>query len=1369
MNRLYRFAPLIWLLGGLLIALFVGIRTHLDNDVRIEEAFSVMANRAANQLERRIRTYEYGLRGARGTLISTGEEKINRETFRRYSASRDIDREFPGARGFGFIRRVPHDRKAAFLRSARADGWPEFRIKELNPNPDEHFVIQYIEPVERNLQAVGLDIASESNRRSAALYAMRENRIAITKPVTLVQADGRKNNGFLILLPVYRNGMPIETEADRERAAYGWTYAPLVIDEVMAGFDYKEGHFSLRIEDVKADGGIKTFFTSENFKPENSLHLHRSIPLQIGGREWSLDIQATPRFINDLNLTSPWKLGGTISAISLLLALLTGIFQAASERSLKLANAAALHRSNERYRVVIEGAKEYAIVQLDADGYITAWNSGAENIKGYSAAEAIGQHFSVFYPEELRNTDKLRQLLTSASDIGPHEDEDWRLRKDGSRFWAAVTIAPLHDEHGQLVGYSEITRDITLRREREQALRTLSATQQAILKHAGSAIIATTETGLITLFNPSAERLLGYAADEMIGKLTPAAFHDGDEVVARAGRLSQELGVDIAPGFEAFVAKARRGLVDTNEWTYITKTGRRKAVLLSVTGLFDENRALLGFVGLAIDLSEQKRHEAELEAAREEAERATRAKSDFLANMSHEIRTPMNAILGMTQLVLQSDLQTQQRDYLSKAFSASKALLAILNDILDYSKIEAGRVELEQREMSLETTLANALSLFGAQAEQKGLELVFDAPGELPSPLIGDPLRISQVLSNLLGNAVKFTAQGVVTLKVECTQLSERISRIRFSVSDTGIGMTQAQMGQLFKPFSQADTSITRRYGGTGLGLSITKNLVDLMGGTLSVTSTQGQGSTFSFEIDLPHDEKSSQKNPALQRIGITKALIVDDQNSAAQVLKLQLNSWGVSATVTLSGTKALSLLEQAEQEGHPYDLLLLDWRMPDMDGISVVKKLEQRIAAGGLKHMPVVMMVSAYSREQLLNRIGQLRVAAVLSKPVMPSSLFNTLLGLGEDGEKGIASPSAAEHYASYREIARPLQGRRILLVEDNHLNQQVAKAFLSDAGMQVSVAENGLQALEALKIEHFDAVLMDLQMPEMDGLEATRRIRQSPDHANLPILAMTAAVLKDDQSACFAAGMNGFIAKPIEPTELIKTLCKWILPAVDQPELAGTPASPQQQPSRLSARLAQLPGIDAVAALERVAGNEALYTTLLLDFAGRCNALAGQAADLADSDQLAGLIHQIKGESANLGLHSVAELSFQLEVAMTEEDAPGTDRLLALLGDTLREMGAHITSALQPLSIAGQLNTENNGASIDLDAFNQKVAALLPLLRSQRMQAVGLARGLEATLGETDYKDEFSIILNQISQLQFKQSLELLEPFIVKVNKGN
>ncbi|MDE2600530.1 MAG: response regulator [Rhodocyclaceae bacterium] len=1365
MSRLYRFAPLWGLFLGCSAALFVGVRTQQANDARVAAAFEVLASRAASQVQRRMGSYEYGLRGLRGAVIGAGDAGMTRDIFSRYMSSRNLEREFPGARGFGLVRRIAPSQERAFLQAARRDGWPDFHVTQLQPNDGDRFVIQYIEPVSRNLPAVGLDIASEKSRHAAALRSMRDGEVALTEPIALVQKDDHAKNGFLLLLPIYRPDMPVDGEAPREAALFGWSFVAVAMDEALNDFDYRDNRFSLQIHDYDAPAELQTFYRAADFDAPGQPGLQTSITIPVGGREWTVDVQATPAFIGSLNLDSPWVLGGAVAALSVLLSMLMAMIQIATKRNAALAAAETLHRGNERYRALVNGVNDYAIIQLDTKGKVTAWNSGAEVIKGYTADEAIGKHFSLFYPTEMLTPDYLDTKLARAAAHGSDQDEGWRVRKDGSRFWAAVTITPLRDDNGDIVGYSKITRDLTEKREQENALRDLNALQQAILDNAGVAIIACTRGGIIRLFNPSAEKLLGYTAAELVKKYSPSIFHDQEEVFERAEALSMELGVRVEPGFETFVIKAKNGGVDRHNWTYIAKDGRRIPVQLSITGLFDEERNLLGYVGLAVDLTDQKRREAEIVAARELAERATRAKSEFLANMSHEIRTPMNAILGMTQLVLQSDLQAQQRDYLGKAFSASKALLAILNDILDYSKIEAGRMELEHREMSLEATLSNTLALFGAQAEQKGLELVLDAPAELPGPLQGDPLRLSQVLSNLLGNAIKFTERGVVTLKVECLSQEQRACRMRFSVADTGIGMSAEQVGRLFVPFSQADTSITRRFGGTGLGLSISKTLVDLMGGALRVESEPGKGSSFSFEIDFQRTSVVPARQESMQRIGIHRALVVDDQETAALVLKLQLNSWGIAARVAGSGAVALSLLAEAERKGAPFDLMLLDWKMPEMDGLALATTIEEKVDSGALTHMPIVMMVSAYSRDELLRHIGALRISAVLSKPIMPSLLFNTLMELEAPGAG--AARETPDPAARYKNLAAPLQNAHVLLAEDNPLNQQVALAFLDAAGIQVTVVDNGRLALEHVEAEpqRYDAVLMDLQMPEMDGLEATLRIRQLPGCETLPIIAMTAAVMERDQQACMEAGMNDFIAKPIEPERLIQRLCHWIRPQAAS-TTSGAPVVAAQPD--LPDALLKRPDIDTTTAVHRMAGNRAIYLRLLRDFAMQAGTLEARIA-AADRGELSMLIHQLKSETGNLGLNRLSELCAALEPALNDAQAPMPTQDIAALRAGLRTMAVDLIAALPPAD-----TTDKDSARRVLDAaeivqLRAQLRQLMPLLASQRMQALSLADSIAALLVDTDLGADFGGIHDKIRQLRFPAAYPQLEALIAAVEKSN
>ena len=1358
-----RWSPLIGLSVGLLLASWLAISVHRQNQSDLDESFDLLTQRVLLQLQRRMQLYEYGLRGARGALIAGGDEWIGRERFRAYSASRDYAREFPGALGFGFIRRVPASDEEAFLQYARADGWPDFSIRQLAPHTGERFVVQYIEPVANNNRVgVGLDVASESNRRNAAIQALRTGSAVITDPIMLVPVDGKKNPGFLILLPAYRVGAPLATEADREAAGYGWVFAPLSIEEVLRDFDFYEDRIAISISAVDGAGVVQPFYQSGGMAEADTVLRRKTQHIEVFGKEWQLTVHEQPALATSSNLNSPWMAFGIVLMLSLVGTMATDVLQRANSRIERAEADSRLNETNRRYRQLIDGVKDYAIIQIDTEGRVTGWNSGAERIKGYSANEILGRHMSVFYPPGEITPEALEQELAVARESGFAHDEGWRVRKDGTRFWASVTITPIYDDEGQITGYSKITRDLTEKRAQEIELKRLVGVQKAILDNAGVAIITTDMKGFITLFNPSAERLLGYRSDEVIGKLTPAAFHDLDEVAEKARALAEELGVSVMPGLAMLSAKALRGEVDTSEWTYVTKSGQRKPVLLTVTGIFDEAGTPLGTVGLAADLTEQKRYQTELVSARVAAERANMAKSSFLANMSHEIRTPMNAILGMTQLVLQGTLDLQQRSLLEKAFAASKALLNILNDVLDYSKVETGHMQLEVRELSLESLLANAASLFVHQAEQKALEFILDIPPDLPPQVLGDPLRLTQVLSNLLSNALKFTSEGSVTLSARSERTSAQMCRVRFSIADSGIGMNRSQTAQLFKPFTQADASVTRKYGGTGLGLSICKRLVELMGGVIEVRSTPGQGSEFYFDIDmaLPATDLSVQRKPS--RLPFERALIVDDQIAAAHVLQVMLHSWKVDTSCCDSAAAAVEELKQAMASGRPFDLVVTDWQMPEMDGLGLVDRIQQLVARGSLPHMPTIVMVSMYAQEDLMEQLRGRPIAALLSKPVLPSALLNTLTGtVYEKAGPQLASPGVAATYNNYISAAAPLRGKRILLAEDNEVNQQVATAFLQSAGLEVSVACNGLQAVEMAQSGQFAVILMDMHMPEMDGLEATRQIRSIPACARTPIIAMTAAVMQEDKKACFDAGMDDFVGKPIEPEELIGALRKWTGTAASPtPVTSVAHVVPPSDSDEVLERLRLVEGVDIASAITRMGGDRDLYLRLIQGFASRADSLVEQLNTLPLTD-LPALAHKVKGECANLGLSLMASSCADLETAMKQRPEQRPAEAISLLGNYLRAFSAQmVQTVLVAPRISDGARTENL-ADEDWEEVVTLLDQLPALLKEQRMQAVKHSDRLQEILKGTRWQMQYLLVHSHVSQLQFAAASGALREF--------
>jgi PAS domain S-box-containing protein len=546
-----------------------------------------------------------------------------------------------------------------------------------------------------------------------------------------------------------------------------------------------------------------------------------------------------------------------------------------------------------------------------------------------------------------------------------------------------------------------------------------------------------------------------------------------------------------------------------------------------------ERRLLTVFAQMLVNVQKRRETEESLRLSREQAEAASRSKSEFLANMSHEIRTPMNAVIGLSQILLGTDLNDEQRDYLGKIHGSSRLLLGIINDILDYSKIEAGKLELESRPFRMDQLLDQMATLFGSAAGEKGLELVFRVAPDVPRTLLGDALRLGQVLTNLLANALKFTEEGTVEVRIARLGGDTDQARLRFQVSDTGIGMDAGQVDRLFQAFSQADSSTTRKYGGTGLGLVISRKLVERMGGNLEVASSPGEGSVFSFDLVLPVSRADTDPRN-VRKIADARVLVVDDHAVARTVLREILESWRCRVEEAASGASAVQAVIEAERARMPFDFILMDWKMPgEIDGLEAIRQLFRLRKEGVLTGTGApAIIVSGYNRDDLpKDRSG---LNGFLGKPVTASNLLDTLLEAhGEKPQPGKPSQPARAPTPSFA-------GAAILLVEDNALNQEVAKRMLQRTGAVVTLAENGVEAVELATTRHFDLVLMDLQMPIMDGLEATRRIRlERPD---LPIIALSAAVMEIDRNGAREAGMNGHLAKPIDTVELYRTLTLWL-----------------------------------------------------------------------------------------------------------------------------------------------------------------------------------------------------------------------------------
>jgi two-component system sensor histidine kinase/response regulator len=663
--------------------------------------------------------------------------------------------------------------------------------------------------------------------------------------------------------------------------------------------------------------------------------------------------------------------------------------------------------------------------------------------------------------------------------------------------------------------------------------------------------------------------------------------------------------------------------------------------------------------------------EQELKVAKEKSEEATAMKSIFLANMSHEIRTPMNAVIGMAYLALKTPLSEKQRDYVSKIHNAGTSLLGVINDILDFSKIEAGRLDIETVDFHLDDVIASATSITAQKAQDKGLEFLAEVEKSVPQNLVGDPLRLGQVITNLINNAIKFTEQGEVYLKAELLEEIGERARLRFSVKDTGIGMTPEQAARLFQAFSQADASTTRKHGGTGLGLTISKRLVELMGGEIGLESEPGAGSTFRFTVLLGVASGPAQSRIVPEQLRTASALVVDDNAAARDILVHALDGICARVEAVSSGEEAIATVKQHDSD-RPYDVIFMDWRMPGMDGIQAARLIKEDTQ---LKTHPAVVLVTAFGREEVREEAERIHMDGFLLKPVTASMLVDTLVTLFAGARPDRTALAPADRHADR------LRGMRILLAEDNEINQQIAVELLEGVGATVEVANDGLEAVRKLLDQpfppNFDVVLMDLQMPEMDGYQATRKIRSDPRFASFPIIAMTAHATMEERQKCLDAGMNGHVSKPIDPSSLFDTLERFVSPA-----MKGRAVPPQEPATAAAAEadaLPEVPGLNTAEGLMRVAGNKKLYRKLLRQFSSaEADAAQRIAAALTEKDRALAerMAHTVKGVAGNIGASAIQNAAASLEKAIAGS-APAAE--VEVWRVSLAESLAHLIHGLK------------------------------------------------------------------------------------------
>jgi PAS domain S-box-containing protein len=952
---------------------------------------------------------------------------------------------------------------------------------------------------------------------------------------------------------------------------------------------------------------------------------------------------------------------------------------------------------------------------VDSDGKCIFINYKALELVGYSEHEVLGHntHRLFHYERPFHKQYEWSEcpVLKTLNDRKTRSVEEYFITKSGELFPTSLTVAPM-DNGGAIVVFRDVSEQRSLYKTLQSERDLFSEGPVFTIKW------IPTEHWPIEYVSRNVETILGYTSDEMTQEefIYSEIIHPDD-----LERISTEVSENINNNKIAFEQSYRLRCKD-GEYRWFYDFTRLK---------WDEFGKLVSIYGYMFDQTQLKQIQEEMKIAKEEAEDASRAKGNFLANMSHEIRTPMNAIIGLSQLLLDGGIEPRYYDTIQKIHGSSRMLLGIINDILDYSKIEAGKMELETKSFELEDIFSQLRVIFIQSAYKKELELYFRMGSDVPRIVIGDELRLDQVLTNLLSNALKFTSKGNVTLSIDVKERRDDSAVICFSVSDTGIGMSSEQLDKIFSPFTQADSSTTRKYGGTGLGLAISKRLVEAMGGELSVQSSPNEGTEFSFEIEM--NVLSWEKNHSPIGVKPYHVLIVDDQKISRDILRGMVERFGCSAVESSNGESAIIKVLEADRDGKQFDFILMDWIMPGMDGKTAIREIKRMAEEGILRHnIPSILMVSAHvDSHQQENDLG---IDRYLSKPVTSSTLFDALC----QNKNGIIR--------SHTTVIPDLDGIRILLAEDNEINQDVAMMMLSRAGIEADVASNGQIAVERYfqSPERYALILMDLQMPVMSGYEATMEIRKRD--TSIPIIALTAAAMIEDRQKVMEAGMNDHLSKPIEMEELYRVISKWTKPLS---------MSTNEEANLIDKKRV----FDEEYLMEVVGKNHQSFEILIRKMA---RSLDREFADIIDhirngSADAPTQIHALKGVSGNIGAHEVCEISTRINRLYQEGEIP-SEKEISELFDAIKSLREVLEIRLSRESIPKKGAVDS---SVELaPLFESLRSALMRGDVVDDLQVADVAVLLEGKVDENELKEW----LDAIEEFEYDKAFDVMKRWNVE-----
>jgi|GEM_PF-1200148 len=1579
---------------GVVISSLSSWYVYQQNQTRVQSYIESLSVEIEELVKKRFEHYEYGLKSVKGLVFGSGIANLNRATFKSYIESSNLPVEFPGARGFGFIRRVPLAFESQYIEQVIADDALDFSIRTFTPHNKDRFIIEYIYPVNKNDGATGLDIGSEKMRRMAALESAEDGNTKLTAPITLVQAEGKKRRGFLLLLPIYDKVLPFNSANNKINNTLGWAYAPLVVDEVLAELGISQKGARLTITDEIESRPFYESAESPNIQFIYSTHTEKNIEFM--GRKWFLHIDSLPPIAEILGLWSPVWIGllsllivtllgfiiwlGLITKKSedqyisridirsffkslavkkLLLAyfLLIIIFiviiaflrfpeqiQEKSKSLLSLVHQShnILERNNQEYKEdliflsstsplnglinsiknkensipspllhewklrLIEIFKAYIIsspnvyqvrlIQQTRNGYeIVRVERRGEAIyvvpeaelqfKGdrpyvanaielergevllsdielnkennalelphrptYRYSSPVFDYQGILFGVVIINVDakkllaELNKLPLSdevlyvtnstgdfiihpdnsklfGTDIGsPFKWEDefrpsslpfdkenintaiWKgelgniliatdqfiphNKKNSGRveFKATSLISFLYQKNllmlatffaillgiGLLVTVFMYVNWAKLQRARQEdyliTQRKKDKMFESLIELSPDALIITNSEGVIEIINSQTEKLFKYKRAEMLGQHI-------NVFIPKFNTKSHDVTV---AGSDSVLQFNQANYTDSTKLKHLPNDveifglnvqGKEFPIEMSISPVQVEEKLL--FAASIRNISERKLVEDTLRAASIEAQRANKAKSSFLANMSHEIRTPLNAVIGLTYLLRDQKLTEEQMDLVVKVQLSGRSLLGIVNDVLDLAQIEADEVNVNLTPCRIKELVNELLSVFTPQAEQKGLTLNVEMSPEVPVWIMTDEKLIRQMLTNLLGNAIKFTNQGHVLLNVlyhDCVGNSVNRS-ILFEVSDTGIGITSHSQKKLFQPFSQADESSNRKFGGTGLGLSIVRNMITLLGGEIKLKSIPDKGSKFS--LFLPFTEPTEEDLEVYEDKGEMLNVLIaeDDVNQQLQLINdCEALGWNVNAVN--NGSELLSVIKESFDSGQSLpDVLLVDWQMPELDGLQALSLITKEI---GITNLPAVLVVSAFESEKIIQLYPDKVIDHILKKPVKLPELFNAVNNVivKQTGNNERVFESTQPETTK----AKWLLNVNVLVVDDSNINLEVVGNILERNGAIANKVSSGSAAIDYLKsTDSVDIVLMDIQMPDMDGLETTQYIRNELKLNMLPIVALTAGTLMEEKRKSLDAGMNDFLTKPIEPPKLIRVMRKLVesyrnrvilLESIHKEDTQSNPDWPIidgliHDNNLLDGDLALL-----VSIMERVfSEHENLLNNSSID----------QLATNEDRIILANKVHKLRGSLGLIGAQELFKIAGDTEIGLRLDNDDAT-RLMKSLRQNFIKLHNNCQEFLSQYHHDNKNPKQNNLPSSPniLPVSEAEINEITALLQSNDIQAVQFLNDNTNALKAFMQMEDFTTFKNLINQLNFKDALNLLNTNILSANNG-